>query len=90
MKEYKGLKIPTVGDGGIETLKSEQAFKCRELSNEEVFPPHCDDVTCEECLYDANNFETYKQYSKEPASEYCEHGKGLNDYCEPCGRVNGG
>lgn len=22
--------------------------------------------------------------------EACEHGKGINDYCEPCGRVNGG
>lgn len=22
--------------------------------------------------------------------EVCEHGKGMNDYCEPCGRVNGG
>ena len=20
----------------------------------------------------------------------CSHGKGLNDYCEPCGRINGG
>ena len=20
----------------------------------------------------------------------CKHGKGLTDYCEPCGRVNGG
>lgn len=24
------------------------------------------------------------------ALEGCEHGKGINDYCEPCGRVNGG
>ena len=22
--------------------------------------------------------------------EICEHGKGMTDYCEPCGRVNGG
>ena len=22
--------------------------------------------------------------------ETCEHGKGMSDYCEPCGRVNGG
>ena len=22
--------------------------------------------------------------------EHCEHGKGVNDYCEPCGRANGG
>lgn len=20
----------------------------------------------------------------------CEHGKGMTDYCEPCGRINGG
>jgi hypothetical protein len=24
-----------------------------------------------------------------PASK-CKHGKGLNDYCEPCGRIHGG
>ena len=23
-------------------------------------------------------------------SKHCSHGKGLNDYCEPCGRINGG
>jgi hypothetical protein len=23
-------------------------------------------------------------------AELCEHGKGLTDYCAPCGRVNGG
>ena len=22
--------------------------------------------------------------------ELCEHGRGLTDYCEPCGRINGG
>ncbi len=22
--------------------------------------------------------------------EKCEHGKAMNDYCEPCGRIHGG
>jgi hypothetical protein len=21
---------------------------------------------------------------------YCEHGKGMTDYCQPCGRIHGG
>ena len=24
------------------------------------------------------------------ANIQCEHGKGLTDYCEPCGRIDGG
>lgn len=24
-----------------------------------------------------------------PESDKCEHGKGLTDYCQPCGRING-
>ena len=25
-----------------------------------------------------------------PSLVKCDHGKRLNDYCEPCGRINGG
>jgi len=28
--------------------------------------------------------------SKDEMPKSCSHGKGLNDYCEPCGRINGG
>lgn len=27
---------------------------------------------------------------KPELEKLCEHGKGITDYCEPCGRVNGG
>jgi hypothetical protein len=30
------------------------------------------------------------QLKKLEEEEKCEHGKALNDYCEPCGRIHGG
>lgn len=33
---------------------------------------------------------TSHQSGMSPVEELCEHGKKLNDYCQPCGRVNGG
>ena len=65
MKEYKGLKIPTVTVASAKALNEEQESKYRELSEETVYPLHCDGVFCEECLYSGDNFETYKQYIDE-------------------------
>jgi hypothetical protein len=28
--------------------------------------------------------------TKAQEADVCEHGRGMTDYCQPCGRVNGG
>lgn len=33
---------------------------------------------------------TWTDWQDIPLVEECSHGNGLNDYCEPCGRINGG
>ena len=32
----------------------------------------------------------WSEWKDVPVVKGCEHGRGVNDYCEPCGRVNGG
>lgn len=33
---------------------------------------------------------THWQCKPQPPKELCSHGKGLTEYCEPCGRIHGG
>lgn len=40
-------------------------------------------------LITMTNEEVDAAFSKyQPTEELCEHGNGVNDYCEPCGRIH--
>jgi len=38
--------------------------------------------------WEAEKLRLKKELTSQLLAEKCEHGKGLTDYCEPCGRIN--
>jgi hypothetical protein len=62
------------------------AIYCIELF-ERPETPAADQWTPEQLAdFDKRNVEAL-EFTKNP--DKCEHGRGMTDYCEPCGRVNG-
>jgi len=40
--------------------------------------------------FSVENKPTHWMPLRKPPEDKCKHGKGLTDFCEPCGRINGG
>ena len=66
----------------IQSLQSDNT-KLRELLKAAYYYlPHDSGLAVK--IGNAIDDEAHKEADK------CEHGKGLTDYCQPCGRINGG